>query len=59
MEKESWKKAGYGEGVPGRVFQKPVKVFPFANTKFAALWRAACQHSHMQSLQHITAATLI
>lgn len=38
-KKKSGRKVGDGEGVPRRVFQKPVKVFPSANTEFLGLYK--------------------
>ncbi len=41
-------------GVPRRVFQKPVKVFPSANTKTVGLYREACPYTRIHKTQHIT-----
>lgn len=47
MERKSRRKVGDGEGVPRRVFQKPVKVFPSPNTNFAQLHSTDKQiHTH-------------
>lgn len=46
-KKKSGRKVRDGVGVPGRVFQKPVKVFPSANTTFLRLYkREARRHTH-------------
>lgn len=43
---------GDGQGVPRRVFQKPVKVFPSPNTNFAQLHSTDKQiHTHTHIIQ--------
>jgi len=49
---------GDGEGLPRRVFQKPVKVFPSENTKFVGLHSAGVQiHTHTLNPTHCTKNT--
>ena len=47
MERKSGRKVGDGEVLPRRVFQKPVKVLPSANTKPVRLYNTGMQiHIH-------------
>lgn len=56
-KKKSGRKVGDGEGVPRRVLQKPVKVFPSENTNFVGLYRERCAdthtYTHTHKIQHI------
>lgn len=52
MEKKRWRKVGDGEGVSKRVFQKPVKVFPFANTGSGGCIAQACKYAYINSIQY-------
>ena len=47
-------RVGDGAGVPRRVFQKPVKVFPSANTKFVGpfIERGVLIHTHTHTSMH-------
>lgn len=54
-EKEMKKEWELEKGVPRRPFQKPVKVFPSANTKFCGtVQREARPYTHIHNIKHIT-----
>ncbi len=54
---EKKKRVGDGEGVPRRLFQKPVKVFPSANTKICGSVQREMRpypHTHTHNTQYFT-----